>query len=304
MRRIILLATVLFCVASFRSEAQTDTLYVSELYTTTLVFDTDLYYVNVSNLDIIAADIAKNLKNLFVMKAKTPFKTTASLTAVESNGRIHTFIVAYRKNPKELTIILKSNQAESGAQNKQDKGKDKGGAAVPVAATAAATTAVVASASSTGGEYVSSMRKADAPKLREVIDLPQGYYHLCARSQRIKLMCENIFAYSDITYVVVSIQNGSGVSYEAADASFTIESHNKGKRKIENKTNITPKSRYGDLTAAPKEKSKIAYSFSKITLAKDQVLKITLYEQGGQRNLTITLSPDDVNFAKRPQVKS
>ena len=53
-------------------------------------------------------------------------------------------------------------------------------------------------------------------------------------------------------------------------------------------------------SAAPGETVRIAYSFDKLTLASDQVLKIYLYEQGGQRNLDVTLSANDINRAGQP----
>jgi hypothetical protein len=40
-----------------------------------------------------------------------------------------------------------------------------------------------------------------------------------------------------------------------------------------------------------------AYSFNKMTLADDQVLKVYLYEEGGQRNLVMTISAKDINKA-------
>lgn len=47
--------------------------------------------------------------------------------------------------------------------------------------------------------------------------------------------------------------------------------------------------------------TRIAYSLDKITLSDDQVLKIYLYESNGQRNLVLTLTPDDVNLSRRPK---
>ncbi len=35
-----------------------------------------------------------------------------------------------------------------------------------------------------------------------------------------------------------------------------------------------------------------------MTLSKDQVLRIYLYEEGGQRNLVMTVIPSDINKAK------
>ena len=105
------------------------------------------------------------------------------------------------------------------------------------------------------------------------------------------------FVYSDNTYTVLSVGNRSGVSYETGDATFVIESRKKNKRSVQYEKNLFPKGRYGSLTAKPGSVSRIAYSFDKVTLTKDQVLKVYLYETDGQRNLVMTLSARDINKA-------
>jgi hypothetical protein len=137
--------------------------------------------------------------------------------------------------------------------------------------------------------------KADAPELSEMTKTKQKLYHLGARKYGITVMCDDIVSYSDITYIVLSVKNNSSVSYNVTDGTFVIESKKKGKRAVSFEKGIQPKNRHGSLSAAPGETVKIAYSFDKLTLATDQVLKIYLYEEGGQRNLEVTLSSKDIN---------
>jgi hypothetical protein len=114
-------------------------------------------------------------------------------------------------------------------------------------------------------------------------------------------MCEDIISYSDITYLVLSVRNRSSVSYNVTDGTFVIESKKKGKRAVSFEKSIQLKNRHGSLSAAPGETVKIAYSFDKLTLASDQVLKIYLYEHGGQRNINVTMSANDINKAGQPK---
>ena len=120
---------------------------------------------------------------------------------------------------------------------------------------------------------------------------------------RISVLCENIFAYSDITYIVLSLKNSSGVSYDISDATFVIESKNKGKRTVVFDKTVFPRSRYGSLSAGPGEVSRIAYSFDKMTLSKDQVLRIYFYESSGQRNMSLSVDTNDINKATRPDLQ-
>ena len=83
----------------------------------------------------------------------------------------------------------------------------------------------------------------------------------------------------------MSIKNKSGVSYDIKDATFVLESKKRNKRSVVIEKTIFPEATHGSLNCPVGEKSKMAYSFKKITLSNDQVLKIYLYEHGGQRNL-------------------
>ena len=62
--------------------------------------------------------------------------------------------------------------------------------------------------------------------------------------------------------------------------------------------NICPKSRYGTLSCAPGSTARIGYTMDKISLSRDQVLKVYFYEQGGQRELVLSIGHDDINKAK------
>ena len=150
------------------------------------------------------------------------------------------------------------------------------------------------------GAGVSNVRLSDAPSLEEVIQYPRSIYHLTAKYQKVRVFVENIFAYSDITYITLRLENESGVSYESSDAMFVIESKNRSGRKVVTESNLYPKNRYGTLSAPSGGASRCAYTLDKITLSKDQVIRIYVYESGGQRNLELTLSPKDINLARRP----
>ena len=136
--------------------------------------------------------------------------------------------------------------------------------------------------------------------LSDVIEYRQGLFHLGETRYDISVLCENIYAYSDITYIVLSLKNDSGVSYSIGDATFVVESKKKSKRTVIFDKTLFPRSRYGSLAAAPGETARIAYSFDKMTLSDDQVLNIYFYEADGQRNLRLTVDTRDINRATKP----
>ena len=260
-RLIILLISALSAGVCF---AQTDTLKISSAYTTHLIFSSDIVYADLSSpVDVVAKIIEQN-RNLLAVKARGPFENSTSISALESNGTMHTFIVGYDPYPEQLVIDMRANRASEQESSHREVGRGS---------------------------------KADAPELSEMTKARQKLFHIGARRYGITLLCEEIVSYSDITFVLLSVRNRSSVSYNVTDGTFVMESKKKGKRAVSFEKGIQPKNRHGSLSAAPGETVRIAYSFDKLTLASDQVLKVYLYEEGGQRNLEITLSARDINNA-------
>lgn len=254
------------------SAQPSDTLYVSDRFTTHLIFNTDLIYADLSNSQAMAAKILDQSKNMMAMKARSPFTTPLSVSALESNGMMHTFIVLFNQNPGQLIYDQRPVEVEPEIkESKKGAGKDAGAALY---------------------------RKGDAPLLKDVVNAKQSLWHLSSKQYDIQVGCINILSYSDITYMVFNLTNKSGVSYECADATFVIESKKKSKKSVVYDKNLFPKSKWGTLSCAPGETTAIGYSLDKISLAKDQVLRVYFYESGGQRELVLTIDSKDINKAK------
>ena len=173
---------------------------------------------------------------------------------------MHTFIVAYDQYPKTLVIDLRKE-------------------------------AMIADGN------VSLMRKSDAPTLEEVAKGKQALYHIGARKYGIMILCENIISYSDMTYIVLSLENRSSVSYNITDATFVVESKKRSKRSVVFEQTLFPKNRFGSLSTGAGQKQIMVYSLDKQTLSENQVIKVYLYEEGGQRNLEMTIDTKDINKA-------
>lgn len=265
MKYFTLLALMLCCIVS---HAHTDTLRLSTAYTTHIIFSTDITYADLSNSRIVAAKIVEQNRNILALKAKCPFEEYTSVSALESNGTMHTYIVAYEQNPSTLIVDVRQSLAD-------------------------------APSGSSSGRNVTANRKADAPTLPQMHAAAQRLHHLGTTEYDIIAMCENIVSYSDVTYLTLSIRNKSGVSYDIKDATFVIESKKKGRRSVAIEKTIFPEGRHGSLSCQPGEIAKIAYSFKKMTLSKDQVLKVYFYENGGQRNLEMSINTNDINKAER-----
>ena len=273
MRRLFSLAVIGFLMsARCLAQAQTDTLWVSDLFTTHIVFNTDLIYADLSNSQVMAAKILEQSKNIMALKAKAPFTNPLSVSALESNGSMKTFIIFFDKHPQNLMYDNRDVDEPDPSGEGSRETSQKGGAGL--------------------------FRKGNAPVLKEVVSAPQTLWHISSRQYNIEVTCTNILSYSDITYMVFRLKNKSGVSYECSDATFVVESKKKAKKSVVYDKNIFPKSRYGTLSCAPGETTYIGYTMNKISLAKGQVLNVYFYEQGGQRELLLTIDSSDVNKAR------
>ena len=271
MKRLLHIALAL-CLLPFALGASepSDTLRISDLFTTHIIFNTDLIYADLSNSQVVAAKILDQSKNMMALKARMPFGSPLSVSALESNGTMHTYIVTYDPEPGTLVYDMR---AQAAAFNQQERKTRKGDPA---------------------GLY----RKGDAPLLQDVVRGPQRLWHIATRRYDIEIVCTNILSYSDITYVVFSVDNRSGVSYECPDAAFVVESKRRSRRGVVYDRSLFPRSRSGTASCAPGTTTRIGYSLDKVSLSREQVLRVYFYELGGQRELVLTIDSKDINRAR------
>lgn len=275
---------VLFC-AMQPARAQKDTLQVSTLFTSHIIFSSDVTYADRSNSESIRSKIVEQNRNMIAVRAARPFTEPCSVSALESNGRMWTFIVVYKENPDVLIVDTRS----------PDFGKTSAGTH-PEEAPSRKTRGKVRA--SRGESSASTWKPGSAPLLSEVHQMKRSLYHVETREYDVSVSCDNIFAYSDITYLTLSVRNDSGISYSVSNATFVIEARRRNRKEVASDETVIPTSRHGALSAGPGATGTIVYSFEKLTLSKNQVLKVYLYEDTGQRNLVLSIAPDDINRAR------
>lgn len=326
-------ALVLSCLFAFPgtgwSQQRMRTVEVGMYSTTHITFTSDLTYVDVPSPETISAKVVKASKNILALMARKEFPYVTTITALESNGMMHTFYVRYNSTPEELLVDFRvadsGPQAQvntqvrpSQQQGQQQPSYAQGGSAQSTGNGSSETVVVrrsggsnssAGSISSRGSglnvtsSETSNFGRNNAPTLEEVNRMPRELFHITDKSYGLEASIENIYAYSDLTYIVISIKNRSDIGFDAGDAQFNVES-----RKITGKTLVSdkpvwPKSSYGTLACRPNQETKIAYTIPKLTLQKNEVLKVYVYERKGNRNLVLTLDDKDVNYAVSPHGK-
>lgn len=251
-----------------------DTVAISSIYTSHMVYSSDLSYVHMSKNGTVDAMIVEQAKNVLAIRARGPFgpapSETFNVTVLETSGYLHTYIANYESHPSELVLNYQTGARASESGQRQ---------------------------------VVSLLRRDDAPQLAEVLDYEQGLFHIATRKDKILLVCENVFSYSDITYITLRIENHSGVSFEAGRTAFVRRSKPKRRNSIIEEEAMLPKASLGSLTVPPGGVGRISYTFDKITMASDQIFRICVYENNGRREFFLDLSPRDINEAKTPKTR-
>ena len=270
MRRVILLAVFLTAFVNAATAFPVDTVYISTLSTTHIRFSSELKYVDLS-IKVLSARIVEGSKDIVAVKAKEAFEFMTTMSCLEADGRLHTFIVAYDENPEVLIMDMRRSPVRPGMTNLTKTGMTD---------MTKPEIADLSRWSSDAAEFLDSLE-------REI-------YHIGNVAYDIKVLCENVIIQDDVTYIVLSVENGSAVSYSMSSPRFVIESKRKTKRGLVYEKQLFPKHTSGETVTAPGTVSRMVFSFDKVTLVKGQVFRIYLYEDGGPRNLVLSFGVRDL----------
>lgn len=263
MRQLIVLLGLLWFGAAFAQAP--DTLFISTSQVVHLRFASELKYVNLGSKEIVAK-IVDGSKDFVAVKAREPFETVTSMSCLETNGAMHTFLVAYREEPGRLEIDTRVARLDS---------------------------TFCFSPQYSDGEPSGSFIFED------IVNMKQELYHLGTRGYDIEILCENIFVKDDVLYILMSLRNDSAVSYDLSVPRFAVESKRRTKRGIQYEKAIFPRQAYGLGVTAPDAVGKMVFTFDKISLTRGQVFRVYFYEKGGSRNFVLTMGEKDVNRARR-----
>ena len=270
MRRVILLAILLIASVSVATASSVDTVYISTMSTTHIRFSSELKYVDLSN-KVLSARIVEGSKDIVAVKAKEAFEFTTTMSCLEADGRLHTFIVAYDASPEVLIVDMRRFPVRTGMTDMINP----------------RVTDMIKPERADLGRWT--------PDVTEVLDtLEREIYHIGDVAYDIKILCENVIIKDDVTYIVLSIENSSAVSYSMSSPRFVIESKRKTKRGLVYEKQLFPKHTSGKSVTAPGTVSRMVFSFDKVTLVKGQVLRIYLYEDGGPRNFMLSFGVRDL----------
>ena len=279
MRRVILFAVLLTAFVNVATAFPVDTVYISTLSTTHIRFSSELKYVDLSN-KVLSARIVEGSKDIVAVKAKEAFEFTTTMSCLEADGRLHTFIVVYDESPEVLIVDMRRSPVRPGMTDMTKPGMTD--------MTKLRVTNLIE-------PVMTDLIQWNRDEKVGVSDtLEREIYHIGDVAYDLKVLCENVIIQDDVTYIVLSVENGSAVSYSMSSPRFVIESKRKTKRGLVYEKQLFPKRTSGETITAPGTVSRMVFSFDKVTLVKGQVFRIYLYEDGGPRNFVLSFGVRDV----------
>jgi len=278
----------LSCSAPADASSPIDTIYVSELYTTHVRFATKISYVDLGNRVILAKIVGEG-KDLAI-KAREPFDYFTTLSCLESDDKLQTYIIKYAASPKDLIVDTRVQKAVPAPSTPTTATANKKPSAVSIGGSNGSSTPNVSYYKPT---YPSSSSTSKSSRVQRRL------FHIGDSDYGIDIHCDDIYVRKDELFIAVSVKNSSGVSFQISAPRFSIESRKKAKRSLQMEKGIYPKSISGKDSVKPGATVQVIYTFDKLSLTNDQILRQYIYEDNGSRNFVLTYSTNDINKARR-----
>jgi len=217
-----------------------------------------LFHYRVRNVDRGSDDIIDTLCNdtaLLVKANRANFNPT-NLSVYTADGRLYAFTVHYNADPEHLAIALQHESAGPIVQPVNN---------LPV-----------------------NTDDALEHYCKETAGMPGYWGGHKAKGYGMSLRLKGLYVHSNIMLFPIALSNRSKVGYDIESLRFFIADAKKAKRTATQEVELRPLYVFGETAAIEGKSSKtICFALPKFTLPSGKVLKISLQEKDGGRNLML-----------------
>ncbi|GAB3298502.1 conjugative transposon protein TraN [Hymenobacter tenuis] len=242
-------------------------LFLSDQKTTHLVFPFPVTYVDLGNSGLLAAK-APGAENIVRVKAAAAGFPESNMTVLTSDGKLYSFVVNYQHNPKVLSLDLGAAGSASSAPG----------------------AVILASSPIPQGNLDAYSRRALA------------FGGTCARRRdhQLRLRAGTVGYQQETLFFPLHLANQSQVTYDVDFVKFYIQDRQGARRTAEQALELTPLYVFNGTQKKLEAKGQLqqVYVFKKFTIPEQQQLLVEVYEKGGGRHLTLTLSNADLLKAR------
>lgn len=242
-------------------------LYISDQKTTHLVFPFPVTYVDLGSSGLLAAK-ATGAENIVRVKAAAAGFPESNMTVLTSDGKLYSFVVNYRHDPKVLSLDL--------------------GAAGP--GPAAGREAILSSSPIPHGNLDAYSRQA----------LAAGGSAARASANQLSVRAGRVGYQQETLFFPLHLTNQSNITYDVDFVKFYIQDKQLARRTAEQALEITPIYVFQGSANRIVVRGQLqqVYIFKKFTIPEQKQLIIEVYEKGGGRHVQLKLSNADLLRAR------
>lgn len=257
---------ILALLASNLCFAQSPVIEISHNYTTQLIFPGEINFCRLAVNEKFFEP--QQVANILLLQSIGEFEET-NLTVLQNDGLSYSIKLCYEPKPHTLSYIFEQNNA---VNNKLDR--------------------VLARASDEVGE--------DSPIMDKILNQP-GYITArnAVKSKSFLFSVTGIYIQSEKIYIRLACENLSQIPYKVDLVNFSI-----GVKKTKDVTSagvelLTPIQNTRIDQIPSKALAEFVFEFTKFTIGSDNELIIDLIENGGARNVSLTIS-DELFLTAKP----
>lgn len=242
-----------------------------------LIFPAPIRYVDLGSQNIIAGK-AEDAENVLRIKAAVAdFETETNLSVICEDGSFYAFNVKYAQEPEKLSIEMKDFLSTSEGRlpsNRSDIYFKELGSESPL--------------------LVKLMMQTIYQNNKRTIK------HIGAEQFGIKFLLRGLYAHNGLLYFYTRIDNPTNMPFAVDFVNFKVVDKKVAKRTAMQEQILPPLRTYHEvqLVRADSHEQSV-FTLEQFALSEDKELEVTLYERGGGRTLSFSLTQEDLLLAQR-----
>jgi conjugative transposon TraN protein len=261
-KNIFLLAILLGGSSFGFCQSRNDTLDITFLKTTSLIFEYPIINVDRGSKDVIAQKVNGVDNTLQIKAAKRSFPET-NLTVITADGKLHHFYVCYSEEPETQTFKIDSTDIEIKFKERLNV-----------------------------KEFQRKSERIIRSRKHSAVERVSKY--------KIKFSLNGIYVDDEVIFYQVQIKNKSNINYDIQSLRFFIRDKQKLKRTASQEDELYPlyiKDKCSKING--RTSARVIYALPKFTIPNAKTLDIELFEKNGGRNLKLRIDNQTIVKAEK-----
>ncbi|EHQ24280.1 conjugative transposon protein TraN [Mucilaginibacter paludis] len=244
-------------------------LEVTDQKTTVLLFPSAIKSVDRGSRGILAEKV-KEAENILKVKAERQGLPESNLSVVTGDGKLYSFTVQVDSNPAYQALDLRQQQSQEQAAVRFKEVQ---------------------------------LNEADIRNIAVKVAAQKGFLHNHDKTAKMKMSLKGIYVCKNVLFYQLVIKNKSHMDYPVDFSRFYIRDDKRLKRMAIQEQEVRPIWSNADSTGIiPGGSTRtLVFAFKQFTIADHKNLAVELYEQNGDRHLSVPVSGKEILEARTIQ---